>query len=99
MCVQQLAQAILVSFGGCNRQALDWCVYILCSYLENHALVVEIDPECLLAKAGVEVGDVLDELCGEHVVNSSHGKVGQHKPELSYYCSKTSHLEPPPFEQ
>ena len=43
--------------------------------MENHALIVEIEPCCLLAKAGVEVGDVLDELCGEHVLDSSHGKV------------------------
>lgn len=43
--------------------------------MENHALIVEIDPGCLLAKAGVEVGDVLDELCGEHIFDNSHGKV------------------------
>ena len=36
---------------------------------------MEIAPGCLLAKAGVEVGDVLDELCGEHVFESSHGRV------------------------
>ncbi len=74
------------------------CMCILCRYLENHALVVEIDPECLLAKAGVEVGDVLDEFCGEHVVDSLHGKVGRHKPELSI-VPRTLNLEPPPFSK
>ena len=29
----------------------------------------------MLAKTGVEVGDVLDELCGEHIFENSHGKV------------------------
>ena len=38
-------------------------------------MIVEIEPGCLMAKAGVEVGDVLDELCGEHVVESSRGRV------------------------
>lgn len=48
-----------------------------CSYVENHAVIVEIEPDCLMAKSGVEVGDVLDELCGEHVVESSRGKVSE----------------------
>ena len=43
--------------------------------MDNHALIVEMDPDCLLAKSGVEVGDVLEELCGVHVLDSSHGKV------------------------
>ncbi len=38
-------------------------------------MIVEIDPDCLMAKSGVEVGDVLDELCGEHVLESSRGRV------------------------
>lgn len=50
---------------------------MVCSYVENHAVIVEIEEGCLLAKAGVEVGDVLDELCGEHVFENSRGRVSQ----------------------
>ena len=38
-------------------------------------MIVELDPDSLLAKAGAEIGDVLDDLCGEHVSEYSHGKV------------------------
>ena len=43
--------------------------------MESHAVIVEIDENCLLAKAGVEVGDVLDELCDKHIHEDSHGSV------------------------
>jgi len=33
-------------------------------------------PHSHLKQAGVETGDILDELCGEPVLNTSHGKVG-----------------------
>ena len=44
--------------------------------MERHALIVAIDPGSLLGKEGVEVGDILDELCGEQVIEDTHGKVG-----------------------
>jgi len=43
--------------------------------VEGHALIVAIDPGSLLGREGVEVGDILDELCGEQVIEDTHGKV------------------------
>ena len=46
-----------------------------CSYVEGHAVIVAMQPGCLLSMEGVEEGDILDELCGEQVQEDMHGKV------------------------
>ncbi|XP_064406493.1 uncharacterized protein LOC135351436 [Halichondria panicea] len=47
----------------------------LLSYVDNRALVVELEKDCLAEQAGVEVGDVLDEVCGTPVHGNSRGKL------------------------
>ncbi len=49
-----------------------------CSYIENHAVIVDIEEDSLLAKSGVSVGDALEELCGEYIREESHGKVSSY---------------------
>ena len=45
-------------------------------------------------QAGVDVGDVLDELCGEAVLDYSHGKVGPFSPPLMgrFLSHQVSHM-------
>jgi len=50
---------------------------ITVGYVDDMALIVEVEEDCLAHKAGVETGDILDELCGEPVLNTSHGKLKQ----------------------
>ena len=44
--------------------------------MDGHALIVAIEPGSLLSREGVEDGDILDELCGEQVLEDTHGRVG-----------------------
>lgn len=47
------------------------------AFVDSKAVVVEIEQGSLAQKNGVEVGDIIDELCGEAVHDATYGKMKQ----------------------